>query len=219
MPADNSRLTTQKAFYVPISRVRNRAGPVADGARKRADQLQGAAVECVAALDGLARRPRTRRRSGSGAVRNARSAPHRGLPNTATMLGVVHHRNAAADPIPARTPAATATETCLNKMPGTTGTAGSSATTSSRLSTAGIVRTDGRAKPGRKSDAAGAEAGRTRPPNCSHAARLRARATISDCTSDWPPVLNCAEPASVRVLWTGLRRFWRAASSQGSAAA
>ena len=54
MPADNSRLTTQQAFYVAISRARNRAELITDDAWKLADQVQAATGERVAALDGVA---------------------------------------------------------------------------------------------------------------------------------------------------------------------
>ena len=54
MPADNARLTTQQAFYVAISRARDRAELVTDDARKLADQLEKATGERVAALDGVA---------------------------------------------------------------------------------------------------------------------------------------------------------------------
>ncbi len=54
MPADNSRLTTQQAFYVAISRARDRAELITDDAWKLADQLQRATGERVAALDGVA---------------------------------------------------------------------------------------------------------------------------------------------------------------------
>ena len=54
MPADNSRLTTQQAFYVAISRARDRAELITDDAWKLADQLQKATGERVAALDGVA---------------------------------------------------------------------------------------------------------------------------------------------------------------------
>ena len=54
MPADHPRLTTQQAFYVAISRARDRAELVTDDARKLADQLERATGERVAALDGVA---------------------------------------------------------------------------------------------------------------------------------------------------------------------
>ena len=54
MPADHPKLTTQQAFYVAISRARDRAELVTDDAWKLADQLQRATGERVAALDGVA---------------------------------------------------------------------------------------------------------------------------------------------------------------------
>ncbi|MDE0372756.1 MAG: hypothetical protein OXI73_09455, partial [Rhodospirillales bacterium] len=48
------RLTTQQAFYVAISRARDRADLVTDDAWKLADQLERATGERVAALDGVA---------------------------------------------------------------------------------------------------------------------------------------------------------------------
>ena len=54
MPADHPKLTTQQAFYVAISRARDRAELVTDDARKLADQLEKATGERVAALDGVA---------------------------------------------------------------------------------------------------------------------------------------------------------------------
>ncbi|MCY3760266.1 MAG: hypothetical protein OXH50_03380, partial [Gemmatimonadetes bacterium] len=47
-------LTTQQAFYVAISRARDRAELVTDDARKLADQLEKVTGERVAALDGVA---------------------------------------------------------------------------------------------------------------------------------------------------------------------
>ncbi|MDE0374008.1 MAG: hypothetical protein OXI73_15900, partial [Rhodospirillales bacterium] len=54
MPANHARLTTQQAFYVAISRARDRAELVTDDARQLADQLEKATGERVAALDGVA---------------------------------------------------------------------------------------------------------------------------------------------------------------------
>ena len=54
MPADHPKLTTQQAFYVAISRARDRAELVTDDAWKLADQLERATGERVAALDGVA---------------------------------------------------------------------------------------------------------------------------------------------------------------------
>ena len=54
MPADHPNLTTQQAFYVAISRARDRTELVTDDAWKLADQLEKATGERVAALDGVA---------------------------------------------------------------------------------------------------------------------------------------------------------------------
>ena len=54
MPADHPNLMTQQAFYVAISRARDRAELVTDDARKVAEQLEIATGERVAALDGVA---------------------------------------------------------------------------------------------------------------------------------------------------------------------
>ena len=54
MPAEHPKLTTQRAFYVAISRARDRAELVTDDAWKLADQLEKATGERVAALDGVA---------------------------------------------------------------------------------------------------------------------------------------------------------------------
>ena len=54
MPAAHPKLTTQQAFYVAISRARDRAELITDDAWKLADQLERATGERVAALDGVA---------------------------------------------------------------------------------------------------------------------------------------------------------------------
>ena len=54
MPAERPKLTTQQAFYVAISRARDRAELVTDDAWKLADQLERATGERIAALDGVA---------------------------------------------------------------------------------------------------------------------------------------------------------------------
>ena len=54
MPAEHPQLTTQQAFYVAISRARDRAELVTDDAWKLADQLERATGERIAALDGVA---------------------------------------------------------------------------------------------------------------------------------------------------------------------
>ena len=51
MPSGHAHLTTQKAFYVAISRARDSAELVTDDARRLADRLEKATGERVAALD------------------------------------------------------------------------------------------------------------------------------------------------------------------------
>ena len=77
MPADHSRLTTQQAFYVAISRARDRAELVTDDAWKLADQLERATGERVAALDGVALQAahETAFGVGDGAERGSSHAP------------------------------------------------------------------------------------------------------------------------------------------------
>ena len=55
MPSGNPQLTNQQAFYVAISRARDRAELVTDDAWKLADQLQKATGERISALDGVAK--------------------------------------------------------------------------------------------------------------------------------------------------------------------
>ena len=54
MPSGNPRLTNQQAFYVAISRARDRAELVTDDAWRLADQLERATGERVSALDAVA---------------------------------------------------------------------------------------------------------------------------------------------------------------------
>ena len=53
MPTGNPNLTNQRAFYVAISRARDRAELVTDDAGKLSDQLERATGERIAALDGV----------------------------------------------------------------------------------------------------------------------------------------------------------------------
>ena len=54
MPSGNPNLTNQQAFYVAISRARDRAELITDDAHKLADQLERATGERVSALDATA---------------------------------------------------------------------------------------------------------------------------------------------------------------------
>ena len=55
MPSGNPQQTKQRAFYVAVSRARDRAELVTDDAWKLADQLQKATGERISALDGVAK--------------------------------------------------------------------------------------------------------------------------------------------------------------------
>ena len=55
MPTGNPQLTNQQAFYVAVSRARDRAELVTDDAWKLADQLEKATGERISALDGVAK--------------------------------------------------------------------------------------------------------------------------------------------------------------------
>ena len=56
LPTGNPQLTDQRAFYVAVSRARDRAELVTDDAWKLADQLERATGERVTALEGVARK-------------------------------------------------------------------------------------------------------------------------------------------------------------------
>ena len=93
MPADHPQLTTQQAFYVAISRARDRAELVTDDARKLSDQLQKATGERVAALDGVAKQAAHETVFGvEGAHEHGRG--RQGGPETArNRAGNVHERD------------------------------------------------------------------------------------------------------------------------------
>ena len=61
MPGGNAQLTNQQAFYVAISRARDRAELLTDDAGKLADQLEHATGERVSALEAMAERMERRR--------------------------------------------------------------------------------------------------------------------------------------------------------------
>ena len=54
MEADHPHLTTQKSFYVEISRARDRAGLVTDDAARLRERLEGATGERISALEAVA---------------------------------------------------------------------------------------------------------------------------------------------------------------------
>ena len=58
MEADHPHLTTQKSFYVEISRARDRAELVTDDAERLRERLETATGERISALEGIAPPPR-----------------------------------------------------------------------------------------------------------------------------------------------------------------
>ena len=58
MEARHPHLTTQKSFYVEISRARDRAELVTDDAKELREQLQAVTGERIAALEGIGETPR-----------------------------------------------------------------------------------------------------------------------------------------------------------------
>ena len=63
MEARHPHLTTQKSFYVEISRARDRAELVTDDAKELRTQLEAATGERIAALEGIGEMPREARES------------------------------------------------------------------------------------------------------------------------------------------------------------
>ena len=61
MEARHPHLTTQKSFYVEISRARDRAELVTDDAKELRAQLEAATGERIAALEGIGEIPREAR--------------------------------------------------------------------------------------------------------------------------------------------------------------
>ncbi len=73
MEANHPHLTTQKSFYVEISRARDRVELVTDDAKALREQLEAATGERISALEGIGEVPRDERAkgmdSGAGAER------------------------------------------------------------------------------------------------------------------------------------------------------
>ena len=88
--------------------------------------------------------------------------------NRGAAAAARRHRSTAADPVPAKTPTAAATQTCRNEASGTTGTGGNPGATTSAIDRGrGQSHVSEREIRGRKSDGTCTEAGRTRPSACS----------------------------------------------------
>ncbi len=84
MEARHKHLTTQKSFYVEISRARDRAELVTDDAAELRAQLQAATGERIAALEGIGEMKREAPDRGAGAALGAERRADRGsAPGTA----------------------------------------------------------------------------------------------------------------------------------------
>ena len=79
MEARHPHLTTQKSFYVEISRARDRAELVTDDAAELRAQLQAVTGERIAALEGIGEMKRTEPEKAAEAARTRKSFPERGL--------------------------------------------------------------------------------------------------------------------------------------------
>ena len=79
MEARHPHLTTQKSFYVEISRARDRAELVTDDAAELRAQLQAVTGERIAALEGIGKMRREAPGKAAEAARTPESRPERGL--------------------------------------------------------------------------------------------------------------------------------------------
>ena len=79
MEARHPHLTTQKSFYVEISRARDRAELVTDDAAELRAQLQAVTGERIAALEGIGEMKRVAPEKAAEAGRTPESRPERGL--------------------------------------------------------------------------------------------------------------------------------------------
>ena len=78
MEARHPHLTTQKSFYVEISRARDRAELVTDDAADLRAQLQAVTGERIAALEGIGEMKREAPGKDAEAGRAVQRQPHRG---------------------------------------------------------------------------------------------------------------------------------------------
>jgi len=94
MEARHPHLTTQKSFYVEISRARDRAELVTDDAAELKAQLQAVTGERIAALEGIGE---TAREAGRDAPAKAAEAARdgEGYPGRATGEGIGKDREGA----------------------------------------------------------------------------------------------------------------------------
>ena len=87
MEARHPNLTTQKSFYVEISRARDRAELVTDNAEELRAQLQAVTGERIAALEGIGEMKREAPGKAAEAARDAGMQPNRGATRDAGKEG------------------------------------------------------------------------------------------------------------------------------------
>ncbi len=85
MEANHPHLTTQKSFYVEISRARDRAELVTDDAARLREQLETATGERISALEGIGEAARDAPAKGMEAGERAGRSPDRGVESGAGM--------------------------------------------------------------------------------------------------------------------------------------
>ena len=93
MEAGHPHLTTQKSFYVEISRARDRAALVTDDAAQLRAQLEAATGERIAALEGIGGMPREAPGKDGGAARGKEMTP-----DAASATDRAKQRDGAAAP-------------------------------------------------------------------------------------------------------------------------
>ena len=79
MEANHPHLTTQKSFYVEISRARDRAELVTDDAKTLREQLEAVTGERISALEGIGEAVREAPDKGAAAETTGERAPEQGL--------------------------------------------------------------------------------------------------------------------------------------------
>ena len=117
MEADHPHLTTQKSFYVEISRARDRAELVTDDAERLRERLETATGERISALEGIApvvreahrrrtlsqrRKPPERRRSASQNLRGRRIGARQPEKRLSKMTAVAFRRIGSRPAVNAR---------------------------------------------------------------------------------------------------------------------
>ena len=86
MEANHPHLTTQKSFYVEISRARDRAELVTDDAARLKKHLEQATGERISALEGIGAAVQVSRLMSARAVRDAETTPERGTGMTSACV-------------------------------------------------------------------------------------------------------------------------------------